>query len=396
MKNQLTLLLACITLLASCRSPHSSFTIGKQSQSTRLALSESKDGTRSEWRLYPGRREDPRLELTESTVGLAPKIGAKLSAVTRKRAESAGVSPFQGVWVTTVEPDGAAYEAGLRNGDIIQSLAGIDMNSPEQFADTLATYWVPDDPLDLTAWIQPRPNFNVPAEMVQLEITPTSVNVRTERTDSFELATSSGIQSYTGLQVAELPASLALSIFGEESPTVLVSGIIPGSPAYHAGFRGGDRILICDGLKVTKLDHLRSRVGQRLHQRYPKADSKDLPPANGDFTGPKTIPLTVHGPLGIHSADLKVTDTLNHHSDVHIPILLDYESNVERTKISFLDFIFQFGFNYSSQVRSTASRTGASTSKLSILPLGMFEVEHGIKSSRYRLFWLISWRRSRK
>lgn len=399
MKHRLLFLAIGLAWISSCRIPYSASFLKNKNRGVRLAYVESEDGTRSEWRLYANNRKAPRIELTESTVDIVPNMGAKISAVTRERADSVGVLPWRGVWVETVDPAGAAHEAGLRAGDIILSLAGDSMNSAEQFTDTLTARWVPGEALELTARIQPRLNLDVQATEAELQVTPESAEVRSERTDSIELETSPGVQSYTGLQAVQVPTELAQAIFGLNRPAVLTSGVQPGSPAYKAGFRSGDHIQTCDGAPVRGLDDLRQAVGWRVRQRYPKRALKDLhssQAADESRFNPRALTLSVQGPSGAHSADLAITDRLDHRSDIHVPILLDYNSSVERTDISFLDFIFQFGFNYTSHAWPTSSRSGLTTSSLSILPFGMFEVARSNASTRYRLFWFITWRSSRK
>lgn len=366
-------------------------------EGVRLAELEDKDGTRSEWHLYPGRGEAPRIELTQSTLRIVPRIGATLVAVSRERAESVGSPPWTGVWVEQVDPQGAAFDAGLRAGDIVMTVAGVNVNSPEQFADLLETNGLPGEPLDMTATLQPRRNLDVDRTPTELEVIPSPGEVRSSKTDSIELDHSPGVQSFTGLQAAEVPAPLAQSIFGENRPVVLVSGILSGSPAYDAGFRMGDRVRQCDGSPVNTLVDLRRAVAERTRERYSGSAAQDLAGVQLSGTGsrPRALQLAVDGPLGPHTAEMKVTEGLEDSSDFHIPILVDYDANISRKSISFLDFIFQFGFNYRSRIHPSSNRDRLKTSELSILPLGMFEVEHGLTSSRYRLFWIISWRTRR-
>lgn len=396
--HRLRFLALCLPLLAGCRIDfgvrHRS---SRQHEGVRLAEVEDQDGTRSAWHLYPGQGESPRIERTQSTLRIVPRIGASVSAVTRERAEGVGAVAWTGVWVEQVENGSAAFEAGLRSGDIVVSVAGVEVNSPEQFADLLATNGVPGEPLDVVALIQPRLNLDASRAPTEVIVTPTPGEVRNSKTDSIELETSPGVQSFTGLQAAEVPASLARSIFGEDRPIVLVSGVISGSPAYDAGLRCGDRLLQIDGQPIEQLVDVRRAVAERTRERYAGGPAQDLANVQLSGTGsrPRSMPIAVVGPLGPHTTEVTVTPGLEDSSDFHIPILLDYEANVTRKHISFLDFIFQFGFNYSSRIHPSGSREPLKTSDLSILPLGMFEVEHGFTSSRYRLFWIITWRTRR-
>ena len=75
----------------------------------------------------------------------------------------------------------------------------------------------------------------------------------------------------------------------------------------------------------------------------------------------------------------------------HTPIIVDYTGRVDRTRTSFLDFIFQFGFNYRRTVGPSRTREPAKETYLSFFPLGMFEFERSATRSRNTLFWLITW-----
>ena len=99
--------------------------------------------------------------------------------------------------------------------------------------------------------------------------------------------------------------------------------------------------------------------------------------------------IEVDGPLGPHQTTLAISDSITERSRFYVPILIDYESVCSESELGFLNFIFQFGFNYRSRVRPSETRAPVETSRLSILPLGMFEVNHGVRRSDYTLFWLI-------
>jgi hypothetical protein len=201
------------------------------------------------------------------------------------------------------------------------------------------------------------------------------------------------VQTYTGLQVASIEPDLARSIYGTNQPVVLVTGVVTGSPAYYAGLRAGDRVVKIEGRAVESIQDVRNAVFARVHSAYPTAPAHDLalgrsdPIAGGGIEG--DIPIEVDGPLGAHQASVAVSDAVDGSSQFYIPILVDYESQAHRSEFGFLNFIFQFGFNYDSRVRPSTTRAPIETSRLSILPLGMFEVHHGVAESQYTLFWFI-------
>jgi len=76
-----------------------------------------------------------------------------------------------------------------------------------------------------------------------------------------------------------------------------------------------------------------------------------------------------------------------------VPIVWKYHSRVDNTRWSFLDFIFQFGANYSSTYMSSKNRAPSKQWDLSLFPFGMFEFEEGPHGKHYTLFWFIHWSR---
>jgi hypothetical protein len=204
-------------------------------------------------------------------------------------------------------------------------------------------------------------------------------------TDSFKLATEPELLERTGLQLATLPPEYAEPIYAQPASVAVVSGVVVGSPAYAAGLRGGDRVLSCNGQPVTTA----AEVGELL--RRPPAPA-------GDGTSSKAsthrLDLEVEGPLGPHQAGVEVVHDIYGHSSLKIPIVYESSRSVDRTRWSLLDFIFQFGANYTSRDLRSDTREPLSEWDLSILPFGMFEFERGPKGSSTTLFWWIRFRSS--
>ena len=98
--------------------------------------------------------------------------------------------------------------------------------------------------------------------------------------------------------------------------------------------------------------------------------------------------------VGTFAGLVEVTDGIYGSSSLNIPILYDSSKSVDRTRWSFLDFIFQFGANYSSRDLRSDTREPLSEWDLSILPFGMFEFERGPKGSSTTLFWWIRFKSS--
>lgn len=394
MNRLLLLAAACCATFTSCSPFFRSSVSDNNNLGAQLAETSSEDGTRNVWRVYPGDDSKPRIEKNATKTDVVPDVGMTVSAVSRERAESIGVTPFRGVWVDQVTSGKPADRAGIVRGDIVLQIEGQDVASAEQFADLVASRGVPEQPLQLTVRMKRKPGTAIDThEAATVAVTPIAAKVRKSNTDSIPLEHSKGVQTYTGLQVASIEPDLARSIYGNNQPAVLVTGVVTGSPAYYAGLRAGDRVVKIDQRAVESMQDVRDAVFNRLHGAHPNAPTFDLavsrsgPVAGGVPAG--DIQFEVDGPLGAHQTAVPVSDAVDGHSMFYIPILVDYESQAHRTEFGFLNFIFQFGFNYDSRVRPSTTRASIETSCLSILPLGMFEVRHGVAESEYTLFWFI-------
>lgn len=383
-----------LLVLCACRS---SFVYEETGGSLLLAETET-EGAKVSWRLQPGpgRGNAPHLERTEASSTPRARVGVTVSPVTRARADSAELEPWRGVWVDVVDPRGPAAKAGIVARDVILRVDGVDVSSAEQFTDLVRTHGVPGEPLDLELSIYRGAGepLNGPRSAVVV-VVPDSVADRQSRTESVELDYSPAYQTYTGLQVGEVPAALARDAFGAEEPVVVVTGVVVGSPAYAAGFRPGDRVRECDGAPVTSLNDLRAALRTRFaDRRLPLEDLARIPLAESGAKPGASLALVVDGPLGDHAASLAVDEDMRDQTVVDVPILLEYKRSIDRKRVSFLDFIFQFGFNYHRRTHPSETREPKETWDLSILPFGMFEFEHHRNGHRTTLFWFIDLGRS--
>jgi hypothetical protein len=352
------------------------------------------------WRLYPGDDGSARIHKTEVRTYLGARLGVSVRSINAQLAEDLGVEAWEGVQITRVDARSPAGRAGLLEDDVILSVAGIDVSSQEQFKEVVERRVSPDEACDV-AIVRVEDGTR---EQVLLRVTPEAKEITESKTDSIRLESSYDVQTLTGMQIATVPGELAREIFESSSPVTLVSGVVVGSPAYHSGLRGGDRIVEVDGEPVsTTQDVLRAvyaragklkiaspRVGAEMPRAIPLARSE----AGEDSSGRpgRELNVKVDGALGPHRARVAVVDDLDKRSSFSVPIVVDYSSSARRTRWSLLDFIFQFGGNYSSEYRPSATRKTNRTSYLSLLPLGMFEFKRSSSQRSYRLFWLIHWK----
>lgn len=293
-------------------------------------------------------------------------LGLDVASVDTSDAEELGIEPWVGVLVTKVEGDSAAAVAGLVRGDLIVSLNGDSVVSKDQFADLVSGTLVPGEEARLGV---NRSVAEFAREDLVVPLTVGGRAIEETESDRVDLPLDHGLVARVGLGVVTVPSDLADEIYGVRESTPLVSAVVSGSPAYFAGVRAGDRILKANGEIVENVGDLRLVVDR----------------SEGDLS------LEVDGPLGPHSASFEIRDDVLVESDFHIPVLVDYESNAERTNLSVLDFIFQFGFSKDVSYYSSASRQVNRRKRLSILPFGMFEFSRTLTRRTNRIFWFIKW-----
>ncbi|MFT5287858.1 MAG: hypothetical protein ACI8TQ_004046 [Planctomycetota bacterium] len=126
------------------------------------------------------------------------------------------------------------------------------------------------------------------------------------------------------------------------------------------------------------------------------SDSKEKTEEGFGVWGSQLL-LGVNGALGPYEGRLRIETDLDEDSNFYFPILLDTTSDLNSSRVSFLDFIFQFGFNCKSRVLPSDTREPTEAWSLSILPFGMFEFSKGVQAggrnskvgNRYTLFWFI-------
>jgi len=150
-------------------------------------------------------------------------------------------------------------------------------------------------------------------------------------------------------------------------------------------------IVELDGEPLVDLDQLRGAVVSRAQETGIGIANHGETIRDVSRTAQGPLALVVDGRLGRHTASVDVIDDLDDRTGVDIPILFEYESDRRSTRWSLLDFIFQFGANYSSRSLASSNRKPAKSTFFSMLPFGFFEVEKEPGYARYCIFWFIEW-----
>jgi len=353
------------------------------------------------YKVLPSFAGAPRIQRTATSRVQLPVLGLRAVDLDANTAASLGAPPWRGVFVERVEQGSAAAAAGLRVGDVLVQAGDDNVHSRAQLDELIRTRMQPGEPVSLFVERWSSADADAERQRVQIELRPQAREVLDEVTESFKLESAPGLERLTGLQLGSVPAELSEAIWGRANTTLLVSGVTLGSPAYDAGLRAADRVLRVDGQAVASLDDVLQRLALHAAARGIPLGADELPqqpaPVGGQLgaSRPGRLRLEVDGPLGPHEATLRLDASLDDDFEIHVPILTHYQSSPQRTRWSFLDFIFQFGFNYRSQVLNARTREPATSSKLSLLPFGMFEFSSSPTRDETTLFWFISWSSAR-
>jgi len=138
----------------------------------------------------------------------------------------------RGVLITGIRPDSPAERAGLKRGDVVSRIDGLECNSAREVLDYLKTVLVGQE-LRLGVWRKP--------ELVELKLRAEEIPEREIRA----LA-----RDYLGLDLE--PSSVGFGF--------AVTEVRPGSVAARAGFKEGDRLLRVNGLRLKSSEDLRRAV----------------------------------------------------------------------------------------------------------------------------------------
>ena len=171
-----------------------------------------------------------------------PFLGAKLQSVTRDIADSLGLDRPVGAVVASVERGAAAAQAGLKRGDVIVAVDGLQVDDAAG-----VDFRIGVKPLGGVASISVLRGGKTLVVPLKLEPAPETVPRETVR-----LASRSPFQ---GAEVMNLsPAALdSLSLEGDAlgaSEGVVVADVAPNSPAAEFGFQKGDIVLGVNGAAI--------------------------------------------------------------------------------------------------------------------------------------------------
>ena len=187
---------------------------------------------------------------------MLPWLGAGLQQVTPEIAEGLGIGRPRGALVTDVAPTGPAERAGLKSGDLVVSVDGVEVDDPNGLNYRLATKGV-DGSVKLDYIRGGKTVATELALMAAPETTP-----RDRRTID-------GASPFAGAAVVNLSPAVVeeLGYAGKRDKGVLVQSVEKGSAAAGVGFRAGDILVETNGVKIASTQQLADIAAQRA-SRY--------------------------------------------------------------------------------------------------------------------------------
>ena len=180
---------------------------------------------------------DQLIEFGEVKRGL---LGVNIYTITPDIAEAYGVEETQGALISQVMPDSAAEEAGLQAGDIVTEVDGKPVTNANELRNAIGLK---------------RSGDTVKLEIIRDGKTRT---VKAKLGEQARETTVAAEEVHPGLQGAELETLDESSPRFEGEQGVLVSNVVPGSPAAQRGLRPGDVIIAVNRRRVTSLQEFQA------------------------------------------------------------------------------------------------------------------------------------------
>ena len=171
-------------------------------------------------------------------------LGVMIQKITPELAKSFGLSQNQGALVGDVIPDGPAFKAGIKRGDVIVRFAGKAVKDMEDLPKIVAAT---------------TPNSTVNVEIIR-EGSPKTLSVKIEvlkENQETVVAKSDPL----GMQVQDITPELAKTLELEDAQGVLVSDVTPGNFADESGIRRGDVISEMNRAPVRNIQDYQRLLG---------------------------------------------------------------------------------------------------------------------------------------
>ncbi|MFN3719085.1 MAG: DegQ family serine endoprotease [Rhizobium rhizophilum] len=199
-----------------------------------------------------------------------PYIGASFEPVTSDVAEALGLETVRGALVVSTVEGGPAEKAGLKPGQVITAVNGIDVEHPDALGYRLTT-----------AGLGKAAELTVQQDGREETIPLTLAAAPETRPRDIQLI--EGRSPFAGIRAGNLSPRLAYELkMASEVTGVVVTEVLRGSPAARLGFAPRDIIVAINGEEIGSVDDLQKiaesdpgfwrveveRGGQRIRQIF--------------------------------------------------------------------------------------------------------------------------------
>jgi serine protease Do len=172
-------------------------------------------------------------------------IGVQIQPVTEEIASSLGLRKAEGALVDEPQPDGPAIRAGIKSGDVIQSVNGETVKDSRDLAKKIAGL---------------APGQTATIGLVQDGAQKTITLQIAKMPDRTAAETRPNRENRGGAPQLGLTLAPAASVAGQGTAGVIVTDVDPDGPAAERGVHAGDIILEVAGKPVNSPSDVRERL----------------------------------------------------------------------------------------------------------------------------------------
>lgn len=180
-------------------------------------------------------------------------LGVVLQPVTPALAEALGIPARGGAIVSDIVEGSPGQKAGLRRGDVIVEVDGKTVTSPQDVVLAIRSH-LAGEKATLSLYRQNK-SFKLSVTLGEIPARTGSLSIRPSEGMGPSQPQSNSDFALKNLGLRVVPVSKALQQRYQlpKAEGVLVTGVIPESPADDAGFLPGDQILEVNGVPVRDL-----------------------------------------------------------------------------------------------------------------------------------------------
>lgn len=180
-----------------------------------------------------------------------PWLGARLQEVTSDIANSLNIDSPHGALVTEVAPQSPADRAGLKSGDLITAIDGVEVDQPQGLNYHLAT-----KPIGTTTRLTYIRNGQTAETDLKLEPAPDG---------NGQTAQITGNTRFAGTTVSALTPAVAQELgLPFSAKGVVVTDVKSNSPADQMGLQKGDIMLSLNGTQINSVDTFKRIASSRV------------------------------------------------------------------------------------------------------------------------------------